>query len=136
MCKRAYMPFLLSAMVLILGLSLAPVGSQALAQGLPPGVTVEVLADYGDPGIPGVANVRLKRLTIQPGAKIENLPIKTTNYCRVVGGAVTAVRADGSTLILGPGSRWVEPKGLVYKVLRNDGDVPFVDVFLEITHAE
>ncbi len=135
MCKRAYVPFVLSAMVLILGLSLAPVGWQALAQGLPPGVTVEVLADYGSPGIPGVARVRLKRLTMQPGAKIENLTIKTTNYCETSKGTVTAVIENGPTLILGPGSRWVEPKGLIYKVLRNDGDVPFVDVFVQITHA-
>ena len=136
MCKRTYQQFLLSAIVLILGLSVTTLGWQASAQGLPPGIAVEVLADYGSPGIPGVAKVVLKRFTIQPGAKIENLPIKTTNYCRVVSGAVTAVMADGSTLILGPGSRWVEPKGLVYKVLRNDGDVPFVDEFIEVTHTK
>ena len=136
MFKRAYMQFLLSAIVFILGLTLAPAGWQALAQGLPPGVTVEVLADYGSPGIPGVAKVRLIRFTIEPGAKIENLPIKTTNYCETSKGAVTAVIENGPTMILGPGSRWVEPKGLVYKVLRNDGDVPFVDMFIEITHAE
>ncbi len=123
-------------MVLILGLSLAPVGWQASAQGLPQGVTVEVLADYGSPGSPGVARVRLKRFTLAPGAKIENLPITTTNYCETSKGAVTAVIENGPTLILGPGSRWVEPKGRVYKVLRNDGDVPFVDIFIEITHAE
>ena len=52
MFKQVYMQFLLSVMVLILGLSLAPVGGQALAQDLPPGVTVEVIADYGSPGIP------------------------------------------------------------------------------------
>ncbi len=133
MFKRAYMPFLPIAMVLILGLSLAPVGRQAFAQ---EGVTVEVLADYGSPGIPGVAKVRLIRFTMEPGAKIENFPVDTTNYCEALKGVVTAVIENGPTLILGPGSRWVEPKGMVYKLLRNDGDVPFVDVFIEITHAE
>ena len=52
MFKRANMQLLLSAMVLLLGLSLAPVGGQALAQDLPPGVTFEVLADYGSPARP------------------------------------------------------------------------------------
>ena len=136
MFKRTYMPFLLSAMVLILGLSLAPVGWQASAQQLPPGVTMEVLADYGSPGIPGVAKIRLMRLTMDPGTKLENVPVNTTNYCETASGTITAVIENGPTLILGPGSRWTEPKGLVYTVLRNDGDVPFVDVFIEITHAE
>lgn len=136
MFKRTYIPFLLSSIVLMLGLSLAPVGGQALAQGLPQGVTLEVLADYGSPGIPGVVKVRLMRLTMAPGTKLENLPVNTTNYCEAASGTATAVIENGPTLILGPGSRWTEPKGLVYTVLRNDGDVPFVDVFIEITHAE
>ena len=136
MFKRVYMQFLLSVMVLTLGLSLAPVGGQALAQELPPGVTVEVLADYGSPGIPGVANVRLIRFTMEPGAKIENFTVGTTNYCDASKGEITAVIENGPTLILGAGSRWVEPKGLVYKLLRNDGDVPFVDLIIEITHAK
>ena len=132
MFKRAYMPFLPFAMVLILGLSLAPVGRQAFAQ---EGVTLEVIADYGSPGIPGVEKVRLMRFTLQPGAKVENVTLDTTNYCVLTQGVLTAVIENGPTLVYGPGSRWFEPKGLVYKVLRNDGDVPLLDVYIEITHS-
>ena len=66
MFKRAYMPFLPFAMVLILGLSLAPVGRQAFAQ---EGVTEEVLADYGSPGIPA-ENPRVGGSISAPGTII------------------------------------------------------------------
>ncbi len=132
MFKRVYMQYLLSVMVLILGLSLAPVGRQAFAQ---EGVTLEVIADYGSPGIPGVEKVRLMRFTLQPGAKVENVTLDTTNYCVLTQGVLTAVIENGPTLVYGPGSRWFEPNGLVYKVLRNDGDVPLLDVYIEITHS-
>ncbi len=133
MCKWKSMQFLLGVTVLILGLILVPVGWPAFAQ---EGMTEEVIADYGSPGIPGVSKIRLIRFTLQPGATVENFTVETTNYCKAESGILTAVIENGPTLILGPGSRWTESKGLVYKVLRNDGDVPFVDVFIEITHAE
>ncbi len=98
-------------------------------------MTLEVIADYGSPGIPGVEKVRLMRFTLQPGAKVENVTLDTTNYCVLTQGVLTAVIENGPTLVYGPGSRWFEPKGLVYKVLRNDGDVPLLDVYIEITHS-
>ncbi len=138
MSRRKDRQFVLVVAILVLGLSLVPIGGQAFAAGMEvaPGVTKEVIADYGAPGIPGVEKVQLIRVIIQPGAKLENLTIKTTNYCEAVQGTGTAVWADGTTLIFGKGSRWTEPKGLTYKVLRNDGDVPFVDVFISIFHAK
>ncbi len=67
MCKRQFRLFLLIATVLVFGLSPVRVGWQAFAAGLPEGVTLEVLAEYGPPGIPGIEKVTLKRLTMQPG---------------------------------------------------------------------
>ncbi len=133
MCKWKSMQFLLGVTVLILGLILVPVGWPAFAQ---EGMTEEVIADYGSPGIPGVSKIRLIRFTLQPGVMVEDVPINTTNYCNALSGTITAVIEDGPTLVLGPGSYWVEPKGMTYTLLRNDGDVPFVDVYYEITHAE
>ncbi len=128
--------FLLIATVLVFGLSPASVGWQAFAAGLPEGVNLEVLAEYGPPGIPGIEKATLKRLTMQPGTKLEDVTLITSNYCRIASGALTVVKADGTTTINGQGSQWFEPKGLKYKVIRNDGGVPAVDVFLAITHTE
>ncbi len=136
MGKRQFRLFFLIATVLVFGLSPASVGWQAFAAGLPEGVTLEVLAEYGPPGIPGIEKATLKRFTMQPGTKLEDVTLKTSNYCWISAGALTVVKADGTTVVIGQGSRWFEPKGLVYKELRNDGDVPAVDVFLAVTHTE
>jgi len=136
MCKRQFRLFLLVATLLVFGLSPVHVGWQASAAGLPEGVTLEVLAEYGPPGIPGIEKATLKRLTMQPGTKLEDVTLTTSNYCRIASGALTVVKADGTTTIIGQGSQWFEPKGLVYKVIRNDGDVPAVDVFLALTQTE
>jgi len=136
MGKRQFRLFLLIATVLVFGLSPVRVGWQAFAAELPEGVTMEVLAEYGPPGIPGIEKATLKRLTMQPGTKLEDVTLSTSNYCRIASGTLTVVKADDTTTIIGQGSQWFEPKGLVYKVIRNDGDVPAVDVFLALTHTE
>ncbi len=136
MSKLQFRLFLLIATVLVFGLSPASVGWQAFAAGLPEGVTMEVLAEYGPPGIPGIEKATHKRLTLQPGTKLENVTLTTSNYCWIAAGALTVVKADGTTVVIGQGSRWFEPKGLVYKEIRNDGNVAAVDMFIALTHTE
>jgi hypothetical protein len=136
MCKRQIRLFLPVATLLVFGLSPVHVGWQAFAAGLPEGVTLEVLAEYGPPGIPGIEKATLKRLAMQPGTKLEDV---TLTYEQLLPHRLR--RPDSSegrrpTAIIGQGSQWFEPKGLVYKVIRNDGDVPAVDVFLALTQTE
>lgn len=71
----------LAVLLVAASFALMPGSSTAQMTELSPGVTVEVLADYGDLGIPGVSQVRLLRLTMQPGAKFpQDWTIKTVNY--------------------------------------------------------
>ncbi len=48
------------------------------AQGLPPGVTLEVLAEYPSTD-PGIEKIVVKKFTLAPGAKLENFKPKFAN---------------------------------------------------------
>jgi len=48
------------------------------AQGLPPGVTLEVIAEYPSTE-PGIEKIVVKKFTMAPGAKLENFKPKYAN---------------------------------------------------------
>ena len=79
---------------------------QAWAAGLPEGVTVDVVATYAS-AIPGVEKVELKKVTLAPGAKLENFPLGTVDFCNSTQGIIRVTdETDGTTNIYAPGSRW------------------------------
>lgn len=51
---------------------------QAQAQGLPPGVHLEVLAEYPATE-PGIEKIVVKKFTLDPGAKLENFTVPITS---------------------------------------------------------
>ncbi len=82
---------------------------QAWAAGLPEGVSVDVVATYAS-DLPGVEKVELKKVTLAPGAKLENFPLKTVDFCNSTQGIIRVTdETTGSTTIYAAGSRW-QPK--------------------------
>ncbi|MBI1893162.1 MAG: hypothetical protein HYS14_03500 [Candidatus Rokubacteria bacterium] len=68
--KRVLGMAALAGMVLTAGI-LMMLGGDAGAQGLPPGVHLEVVAEYPS-SEPGIEKIVVKKFTLDPGAKLEN----------------------------------------------------------------
>ena len=104
-------------------LLLVPV--QGWSAGLPEGVSVDVIAEY-PVDIPGIEKVVLKKITLEPGAKLANFPENDTTFCHATAGTITVVdHANGTTTIYTEGARWAPQKGATYSI-SNPGDVTHV----------
>ena len=66
------------AVVGLVVLGLSAVVGHVQAQGLPPGIHVEVLAEYPSTD-PNIAKIVVKKFTVDPGAKLENFTPKYVN---------------------------------------------------------
>ena len=116
----------LMTLVGLLTVLLVPSGE---TQQLPPGVKVQVLGEMGSK-IPGVEKIVMKRFTLDPGAKLENLTPTNTQLCTASGGEAT-VTMGGKTIVRKAGQAWVEEKGVTFSI-ENKGKRPFVDLFFEL----
>ena len=98
---------------------------QSWSQGLPEGVEVQVVAEYSVT-IPGIEKVQLRKVTLQPGAILENIPVNDTDFCSETQGTLTVVdHKNGTTTLYAAGSRWAPEKGIT-ATISNAGDVPAV----------
>ena len=85
----------------------------AIAEGLPEGATVKVIAEYPS-GVPALETVRLIKVTMQPGSKFDNVLIEHEEYCRLEQGQLTRIIHDfGTTNVLSAGASWAraDPEG-------------------------
>ncbi len=83
----------------------------AIAEGLPEGVTVNVIAEYPSQ-VPTLETVRLIKVTMQPGSKFDNVLIEHEEYCRLEQGQLTRIIHDfGTTNVLSAGAFWAPEKG-------------------------
>ena len=117
----------------LLGLSLLLSAFQfsvVQAQGLPPGVTVEVLKEYPASLIPGAKSIKQMLFVLQPGAKLENFSPPGVHFCSAVVGEAKVV-IGGKTIIRKAGTQWIEEKGVPFTIT-NEGNVPFVDMFFQV----
>jgi len=94
--------------------------------GLPKGTKLEILAEYDSP-VPGYGKVQYVRLTLDPGAKIENFTTPSADFCKVESGKIHVIMPDGMEMDMEAPSSWVEAKGTTYKVIENRGDKPCLD---------
>ncbi len=108
--------------ILMFAVAMMLMTTSAAAQG-PTGVSSKVLAEFPSE-IPGIEKIVLLEFRLEPGAKLENFVHKETNFCTAKQGLLTAV-VGGTTVIRGPGSRWVCPLGLKVS-LYNNGSEPHV----------
>ena len=89
---------------------------------LPEGVDVQVMAEYAV-DIPNVEKVELRRIVLEPGATLANIPINDQVFCTATQGVISVVdHTDGSTTMYATGSRWAPGKGHTF-TLTNPGDV-------------
>lgn len=103
--------------------------------GLPQGAKCHVTNEYDCP-VPGYSKVKIVKLTLKPGTKIENFTVPMHAFCTEVKGTLTAVTADGKEITVKEGDRWVDPKGTVYKTLENKGKSTVEDVMFMLAEAE
>ena len=72
-------PFIVGGLFLALLLVQLHYPAQSRSQGLPEGVSVVIISEH-DVNTPGVAKVKVIKMTLQPGASIENLPVAHTVF--------------------------------------------------------
>ncbi len=95
--------------------------TQSWSEGLPEGVTWEVVAVYKVDD-PGIDKVQLGKFSMKPGTSFETPVEATVEFCTATQGEFTVVNHDlGTTTIYATGSRWTQKKG--HKVtISNSGD--------------
>lgn len=114
-------------------LSLLAVSPGSHAQQLPPGVKVDVLRESPST-IPGIEKIIMKRLTLAPGAKLENFTPANNQLCVATRGEAV-VTLGGKEIVRKAGQSWVEEKGVTFTI-ENKGKAPFVDPFFELVEKK
>ena len=108
---------------------------QSWSQGLPEGVTWEVVAVY-KVDAPGVDRVELGKFTMAPGTVLKDFLLEATEFCTATEGSFSVVNQDlGTTTLYAAGSRWSQAKGQTVTV-SNPGDVPAVQWVYELYMKE
>jgi copper chaperone CopZ len=102
---------------------------------LPEGATCLVTNEYDCP-VPGYSKVKVVTLNLKPGKKIENFTVPMHAFCHLAKGELSIVTADGKTMTVKEGDRWVDPKGTLYKVIENKGKATVDDVMFMLAEAE
>jgi quercetin dioxygenase-like cupin family protein len=105
---------------------------QSWSQGLPPGVTLDVVKEFPASMVPGAKSIKQLLFTLQPGAKLENFAPPGVHYCTALAGEARVVLGN-KTLRYRTGDVWLEEKGVAFSVY-NDGKVTFVDSFIEVIY--
>ena len=108
---------------------------QSWSEGLPEGVTWEIVAVYKVDD-PGIDKVQLGKFSMEPGTSLETPVEATVEFCTATQGEFTVVNHDlGTTTIYAAGSRWSQAKGQTVTVT-NPGDVPAVQWVYELYPKE
>ncbi len=91
------------------------------AQGLPDGVSVQVVGEYAA-DVDGLEKVLLRKITLEPGSSL-TIPVSDPTFCDATEGLLTVLdEGDGSTAVYSPGSRWAPVVGHTYTIT-NQGSV-------------
>lgn len=111
------------AAALLVAIPILVAGGDASADTLPEGITATVIAEYPSK-IPALKSVRLVKVVLQPGARFDNIEVKSEEYCELKKGQLTHVSHDtGVVDLYTTGARWAPPKGS-YHTVTNTGDTP------------
>ena len=116
-----------------LAIAFLAVPSTGQAQGLPEGVTVELIAEY--PSMtPGVEKILFRRIVLQPGATW-TLTSSSQSLCQGIKGALEVVNnVTGETIVHKAGDRWVTVVGQEV-TLTNRGTVDHEHLFYTMIPA-
>ncbi len=81
-------------------------------------VVEKVIKDLGNVNLPGVKTVKYMRLTMAPGAKMENAPMDDgTDFCEAKKGAIFVTLPDGTKVSHKAGDIFTIPLGLKTKLI-------------------
>jgi copper ion binding protein len=103
--------------------------------GLPEGAKCLETNEFDCP-VQGYSKVKIVKLTLEPGTKIENFTVPMHAFCTVVKGTISVVTADGKEMTVKEGDRWIDPKGTVYKVIENKGKSIAEDTMFMLAEAQ
>ena len=100
-------------------------------------ITEKVIQDFGNMNIPGVKSIRYMRLTMKPGARMENVPMEDgTDLCMATKGTISVVLPDGTKVFHKAGDVFTLPLGLKTKLITVDARVGYDEVFWRIVPAK
>ena len=106
------------------------------ADGLPDGIKVQKLAEYPS-RVSKLVTVRLVKVTMQPGAKFDNIIIKHEEYCRLSQGQLSRTNHTlGMTNVLAAGAFWAPPKGDRHTVISTGDKAAIMWVYQLIEKGE
>ena len=101
---------------------------------MPEGVGIQILAGYSS-DIPGVQQVQLKKVTLEPGATLANFTVTSPLYCNATEGTISVFdHASLKTAVYRPGDHWSFARGTY--TLSNPGDVDHAHYLYEMIHSE
>jgi hypothetical protein len=118
----------------LLTIALLAVPSTSQAQGLPEGVTVDVIAEY--PSLTqGVDKILFRKITLKPGASWSNT-VPAQSVCQATSGELLVVdHTSGESFTFKVGDRWSTTPG--HKVtLSNPGSVDHEHLFYTLIVAK
>ena len=99
------------------------------------GVEFQVVKEYAV-DMPGVQKMQLTKMTLEPGATLENFTANDPIFCSTTEGVVSVVdHTYGTTKAYAAGSHWAMRKG-AQLTLFNPGDVKHVAYFYEMIGIE
>ena len=121
---------MLGAVTLILTLNAAN------AAELPEGIKVQILAEYPS-RVSKLGTVRLVKVTMQPGAKFDNIVIKHEEYCRLSQGQLSRTNHTlGTAHVITVGAHWAPPKGDRHTVISTGDKAAIMWVYQLIEKGE
>jgi copper chaperone CopZ/quercetin dioxygenase-like cupin family protein len=103
--------------------------------GLPEGAKCHETSEFDCP-VQGYSKVKIVKLTLKPGTKIESFTVPMHAFCTLVKGTLSVVTSDGKEMTVKEGDRWVDPKGTVYKVIENKGKSIAEDTMFMLAEAQ
>lgn len=103
--------------------------------GLPEGAKCQLTNEYDCP-VSGYSKVKIVKLSLKPGTKIENFTVSMHAFCTATKGTLSVVTSDGKQMTVKEGDRWVDPKGTLYKIIENKGKSTAEDVMFMLAEEE
>ncbi len=100
-------------------------------------IVEKTIQDFGSNNLPGVKTVKYMRLTMKPGARMENVPMNDgTDLCEAKRGTITVTFPDGSKTTKKAGDIFVIPVGTKTKLITVSGTQGYDEFFWRIVPAK
>jgi len=117
--------------------TITPAPAQEMKPKMMGSITEKVIKDFGSMDVPGVKSIRYMRLTMKPGARMENVPmVDGTDLCEARKGSITVTLPDGMKVFHKAGDIFTIPLGLKTKLITVDSKLGYDEFFWRIVPAK